>query len=405
MKILQIVVFIFCIQSLCFSQNSDAAFTKVYQRINSVKMLDMDKTSPDYSKDSLEVLEINQLLSFLNNFLNSEHKLNGSANFNFAGNENDVTSLFKIGVGASIDHGLYPYELDLSTNIQTVIQNGTFQENISDVDISFDFHPITPGVDAKNDGLWLENYVMVKRFNDGFLGIEQRYEAGFGVILNWFSNKLTNNGTANATSLDAKPTYNVHGDDLVRCLESCYNKKSILNLSAAETGTLSYTRERFKRGNKKKFSKLRLALLAGVYYEIEQARAQNTILFNGKDSTFNELFDATNKLRLAIRPTLSWKPKDGYTLKIYPYFKLPVGNIYDTVREGNLEDRRIDYFLDIQTSFKINIESNFAISIFYRLLYDNAPKRKYLQQNDGSFVLLSGQERHSNFGVSLNFGF
>ena len=405
MKVLLCILLFICINSVCYSQNSDAAFTKVYQRINSVKMLEMDKSSPNYSKDSLEVIEINQLLTFLNNFLNSEHKLNGTANFNFSGNESDATNLFKIGVGASIDHGLYPYELDLSTNIQTVIQNGTFQENISDVDISFDFHPITPAVDAKNDGLWLENYVLVKRFNDGFLGIEQRYEAGFGIILNWYSNKLTNTGITNAASLDAKPTYNVHGEDLVRCLESCYNKKSILNLSASESGTISYTRERFKRGNKKKYSKLRLALLAGVYYEIEQARAQNTILFNGKDSTFNELFDATNKLRLEIRPTFSLKPKDGYTLKIYPYFKLPLGKTYDIVRAGNLEDKRIDYFVDIQTSFKMRVETNFAISIFYRLLYDNAPKRKYLQQSDGSFTLLSGQERHSNFGISLNFSF
>lgn len=405
MRFLQIcVLFLLSMNHPC-AQNSDAAFSKVYARINSVKMLDMDKASPEYSKDSLEVIEINRLLSFLNNFLNSEHKLNGNANFNFSGNENDVSSLFKIGVGASIDHGLYPYELDLSTNIQTVIQNGNFQENISDVDISFDFHPITPAVDAKNDGLWLENYVLVKRFNDGFLGIQQRYEASFGLILNWYSNKLTDTGISNQKALDAKPTYNVHGEDLIRCLESCYNKKSVLKLSESETGTIAYTRERFKRGNKKRFSKLRLALLLGVYYEIEQANAANTIKFNGVDSTFNIPFDATNKVRMEVRPTFTWQPKDGYTFKIYPYFKLPLGQTYDIVEGGGLVDKRLDYFLDLQTRFNVRVERNFSIGIFYRLLYDNAPKRKFLQQADESYVLLSGQERHSNFGMSLSFGF
>ena len=405
MKILNLFIVFFACAITIQAQYSDGDFSLIYDKINSKKFYQLDRTAENYFKDSTEIVEINQLLDFLNQFLNQELKLNGSGFFSFGGNESDLNNLFRMGVGASIDKGLYPFELDFSTGIQTIVQNGVFQENLSDIDISLDFHPIIPKIEAKSDGLWLENYVFIKRFNDAFLGIEQRYEVGGGFTFNFFNSKLTKSGSNNEKSLNSKPTYNVYGDDLIRCLQSCFKTKNILSLTAAETETISYTRERYLRANKKKYSKLRLAMLVGLHYEIEKANAQNIVRLNDRDTLLLRSFDATNRLRWQVRPTIKWQPKDGYTFRLYPYFKFPLGSMYDTVSENGNEDKRFDYFLDLHSSINIRVEKNFGINIFYRLLYDNAPKRAFIKQEDATYVLLEGQTKHSAFGVSLNFGF
>ncbi|MCB0663295.1 MAG: hypothetical protein KDC24_11180, partial [Saprospiraceae bacterium] len=319
------------------------------------------------------------------------------------------------GVNANMSKGAYPYEFDFAINVQTTIQNGQFQENLSDIDVSFDFHPIVPDINKemertdgkRRDGLWLESFAFVKRFNNSFLGIEQRYETGVGFIFNFFSkNKLTRTGIANRKAMEEIPKYDVYGDDLARCLEECYVKKSILQLSQFEAQAISNTRERYQRSNFKKYSKWRTGLLVGVYYELEDALAANEILLNGETTQLTVDFEATNKIRLELRPIFSFQPKDGYKLKIYPYFKLPVGapNSVVVSPEG-VRDVRYDWFLDAQSSFDIRLEDGFSISFLYRLFYDNAPKRAFVQQNDGTYTLLVGQKVHSNFGVAFNFGF
>ncbi len=403
MKNIIIIILLAFTSNLSFSQGSDKDFKSVYNKVNEQNIFVIeDEDKETFSKDSAEIVEMKGLLNFLNDYIKDERSLNGDAGFSFSGSENDLNNLFDLGVSGSMDMGAYPSELDFNLQIQTTIQNGFFSENLSNVDMSYDFHPYIPKAEKKSDGLWLENFLFIKRFNNSFLGIEQRYETGAGVIFNFYSKKLTQAGNDNQADLDNIPKYDIYGNDLRRCLETCYLKESVLDLNENDIDVLVNTRERFSRTNRKQYSKLRLALLVGFYYELEQAFAENEILFNQKDSIMNVAFDATNKLRWEIRPSLTWQPKDGYKLKIYPFFKLPIGNVFDTT---NPDDKLYDYFLDFYTSLQIDIEDNFFISLNYRLMYDNAPRRIFLQQNDGSFVLLTGQKQHSNYTISLNFAF
>ncbi len=407
MRINPFLVSILCIHVTVGAQNTDKEFFKVYKRINAQRIFHIDKSDlSTYYLDSLEVVEMQSLLEFYNTYLNQEHKLNGKAGFSFNGNESDINKFFRIGVSGKIDKGVYPSELDFDLNVLTTIQNGVFQENFSDIDVSFDFHPYRPAAESKNDGLWLENYVFVTRFNNNFLGIEQRYETGLGFVFNLYSkNKLTQNGIANNHKLNKIPRYEIYGDDLKRCLEECYLKKSILKITEHESKTIINTRERYARSNIKKYSQLRLALLLGIQYELEKSMATNEINFNSVDTLLTEEFEATNKIRWQVRPSITWQPTDKYKLKIYPFFKMPIGNQYSVVRQGALVDRRYDYFVYLISSFSIQVDDNFQIALNYRMLYDNAPKRKYIQQNDGSYILLVGQKHNSTYGISFAFGF
>lgn len=404
--LLVIVVAIQCAQ--VHAQNTDSDFLKTYYRVNAQRFFDLDKSDiHKYQKDTLEILEIQQLLDFFHRYLKEEHRLNGKAGFSFVGNETSTTNLFKIGVNGSIDKGSYPYEVDFSLDVQTTIQNKEFKENLSDIDVSFDFHPYVPSVGTKNDGLWLENYVVLKRFSNNFLGIEQRYEAGAGVIFNLFSrNKLTDRGRTNLSNFNNFPQYAYYEGDLKRCLEDrCTLKESVLGITEAEIETLVNTRERYKRSNLKKYSQLRLGILLGVYYELENTIVENSLVLDGEERIVTKKFDASNRFMWEVRPTLVWRPNDRCKLKIYPYLKMPFGDPYSNISEGGNVDRRLDYFVDLITALDIKVDKNFSVAIKYRLVYDHAPRRIFIQDSAGEYLLLMGQKQHAHYGISFNFGF
>lgn len=430
------------------SQVTDGEFISVYKSIqNKSRNAFILKAEDSTSNKNFELLkETNQLLDFLYEYIDSEHRLNGKGGFNFAGNQTSKNNLFKVGAGVSIDQGVYPYELDFSANVQSLLKDGDFQENFSDLDISFDFHPYTPSAFSKQkkyeakinelehekttnsteeenkqyllnkymskiekvkdiNGLWLENYVILKRSSDSYLGLDQAYNLGAGFIFSFYSKAMTKKGRANQEEMNRKPTYEMHGNDLIRCLTNCAPINNVLQLSASEIETLMSGRYRFLISNRKQYSQLRLSLLVGAYYELEKSTISNTINFNGKDTTMSFPFKPTNRPYGEIRPGIVWKPKDKYKLKIYPFLKIPLDRIKDKVSEGALSDIRTDYFIDFQSSFTIAIEDNFEIGIYYNMLYDNTPYRLYLKQSDNSFILFSGENKRSSFGINLSFGF
>lgn len=406
------------------SQISEKAFLKTYNKINSKKIFNLDKSdSVKYAQDTTEIGETQRLLTFYNSYLEKEYQRNGKAGFSFNGNENNLNSLYKIGVNGKIDKGSYPYELDFTINTQTTIQDGVFQENISDIDVSFDFHPLALHPNYSKSDLWLETYTFAKRFKNNFLGIEQRYEVGAGVIFNCYSGRkrkkrntkspefmFTNTGLNNLKGLNKLPKYKILNDSshtLRRCLETCYSKESILDLTKEDIDALVNINERYKQSNIKKYSKLRLALLVGVYYELEEAVAKNQITLDERDSIITRDFSATNRFCYELRPTLVLQPMDKCKLKFYPYIKMPFSQRESIVQ--NLEDNSTsddtDYFLDVVTSFEIILEDNFSISLNHRFIYDNAPRRANIQQMDGSYIFLTGQKKNSIYGISFNFGF
>lgn len=430
------------------SQISDGEFISVYKSIQSKsRNAFVLKAEDSTSYKNFELLkETNQLLDFLYEYIDNEHRLNGKGGFNFAGNQTSKNNLFKVGAGVSIDQGVYPYELDFSANVQSLLKDGDFQENFSDLDISFDFHPYTPSAFSKQkkyeakinelerekttnsteeenkqyllskymakiekvqdiNGLWLENYVLLKRSSDSYLGLDQAYNLGAGFIFSFYSKAMTKKGRANEEEMNRKPTYEMHGNDLIRCLTNCAPINNVLQLSASDIETLMSGRYRFLISNRKQYSQLRLSLLVGAYYELEKSTISNTINFNGKDTFMTFPFKPTNRPYGEIRPGIVWKPKDKYKLKIYPFLKIPLDRIKDKVSEGALSDIRTDYFIDFQSSLSIAIEDNFEVGIYYNMLYDNTPYRLFLKQLDNSYVLFSGENQRSSFGINLSFGF
>lgn len=342
-------------------------------------------------------------LKLYRKFEQEETKLNGRVRFGFTGNESDLENISKIRAGIGIDNGVYPYELDLKTNLQTLIQDGVVVENISDIDISFDYHP------RMGNGLFLETFVFLKRFNNSYLSIDYRFDAGCGIVLNLYSsNKLLPTGNMNVDRLSTLPAYKIANGNLWKCFdEVCRGLgANTISLSPMEVSYIDDVRYNFDKTNIKKYAKLRLALLLGIYYENEKAKLERELLLNNVETLFFSDFNATHKLRWEVRPTLVYKPSEIFIIRFYPYIKFPMQQWYDVVAfDSNISDRRADIFYDIQASISAKITKNISIGLQYRYFRDLAPKRVYHVNTDGQPFLVVGQETNSFYNLEFMFGF
>ncbi len=395
-KVLFLTFFTFFLfYSSSFGQGYEEDFEQVYNKFKNQKLETI--SGPE---DQKELTEFIQLMNYLNSFTDNEEALNGGVNFGLSGDETELRNLLQINAGVNIDYGNYPYQLDFSTSIQTIINNGVFQENVSNIDISFDYSHVNAG-----NGLWLENYILLKRFSDNYLGINQRYEAGLGFIFNYRSKRLTPTGTKIQNELDRKPSFQKNGEDIIVCYEElCSRSNNLQKLTKEECETIALTRKVYKNANRKKYNRLRLALLLGVFYEIDQSIAQNNIMIGGVDSLFTASFPTQTFLRWEIRPTFEFQPNDMLKIKINPYIKLPLGSTNQSeVRFSNLLDKRNDFFFDLRSSITAKVSKKISFGMSYRYLYDNAPNRLFLTEGFTVPQLLLAQQSHHIY--QMNFGF
>ncbi len=448
MKKVKAISIISLFSILVFGQTTDKEFEELYKNVGAKKhiLAGLNKQDTNTMDDLKLANETYQLLDNLYEFMNREHRLNGRGYFDFAGNETKKNSVYRFGTGISIDQGLYPYELDFSADVQTLLNDGVFVANESNIDISFDFHPYVPLAESriskyeskireiqsmknptdiekenneyllskyqkkianayKANGLWLENYIIAKRFSDGYLGIESRYEIGGGFIFSFYSNGMVKKGRTIRDQINRKSIYKSQEQDIIRSLKSLTPTHNLLQLSPGDIEVISDSRSRYLIANKKQNSKLRLSFLLGAFYKVEKTIIDNTILFNGKDTSMTVDINPTNRFESVVRLGLVWKPKDKYKLRIYPLVIFPFDKLKNVVEEGGNSDERLDYFFYFNSTLEIEVEKRFSVNLFYRYFYDNAPSRVFLKQLDNTYVLLLNEQHKSSFGMGLNFDF
>jgi len=366
------------------------AFLKLYEKYESSSGFDGPKEDTAGYEESLKAMKL------LRDLYSKETALNGKGAFSFSGNESSGSDLYKFGAEISLSKGMYPVQLEYSSKVSMQAKDVELQERLSDLAVSFDFHPCSPANDdpvVNTDGLWLENFVFMKRFSDEFMNIKQKYEVGFGATVNCYSSTFTKNGDDNNDLLS--------NDELFKGIGH-----RPLSMTEAESRVLQKARETLLRANTKRYSTYRLALLLGLFFEIEEADASGALRFNDVDTVLTVSRPTTHVPRWELRPTLEWRPFDRYLLEIDAYFKLPVPWEWeDVVETGGASDKRGDVFIDFQSTFSIQMEDGLIVSLQYRYLYDHAPPRVFRTDDNGMPVLLLGQVRHHQFGLSIGFTF
>ncbi|RMH68109.1 MAG: hypothetical protein D6685_02725 [Bacteroidetes bacterium] len=310
-----------------------------------------------------------------------QERLRGTISFGLNGDETGDEHLYKINAGVTLARGQYPSEVEFASRVGVTLDGDAFQENVSDLRLSYDYHPTLP---------W-EAFVFLERRTDNFMSIDQRYEVGGGVVLNRFLG-LTEDGRARRDVLTRRDTVQPVFDAL---------------LSPAEQRLLARAHAQALPAIHTRYSRMRLALLVGVLAEFEQA----TLTWTAPDgTTLDERAQGRrSKLRWEVRPTLDVQPVDGLEWKLRPYLKLPSPWVWtETIGRGDAATRRADYRLDLYTDLTVSLDGadvfggGVSLTLSYQMLYDHAPPYARVEPPGGEPILLQAEDLHHV--VRLSFG-
>ncbi|MEZ5002777.1 MAG: hypothetical protein R2730_07055 [Chitinophagales bacterium] len=335
--------------------------------------------------DSLSIEKVDQLKAFSKTLdviedIKESKSFSGKAIMGFNGEttREDDNSLFNLYGGINLDWDLYPGELDFYTSFGVTFSDGDLKENVSRIDISYDH--LQPNV---GNGLMLENYVYINRGTDAYLGVDQRYELGGGFILNHWINKMI-------SEEDKFPKPLRSQEEIEQWRAMVGNEVGDKNFDHLQ----SSFQEAYNK-NKKSKSKLRVALLTGLFFELQQTTVRDTIAL-----------DPTYHFRWQMRPTMDIKLKDGWKVSLRPYFKMPMPwEWQDVVSDsfGN-ESARADFLVDFSGSITTQLASKrVEIGFIYHLVYDNAAPRIFIEDTDeGTSRLLKNNDLHQSFRMSMS---
>jgi len=280
-------------------------------------------------------------------------------------------------------------------NIQ--IKDGKLQENLSSLKVSYDrFIPL------EKKPLLLEWYVFMARTGNQFMGVNQRYESGGGLIIShWkrFKNK-DKVITHNYWKLKEGIKYNEATKALSFCNDVC---KVDSVLSEKEKKTIGNARNNVLQYIRINETKFRIALLAGVFYEAESISFADSLSTNTGVQFQTKDFDATNRFRFNLRPTFDFHISN-VTLKIRPHFKLPLTGDWLIERDGrSVYDMRFE----LPVSLGLEISKSFSLSIEYRLFHDQAPNSyltSYIATDGRPIYLTANRNNHvTTFSVKYKF--
>ena len=341
----------------------------------------------------------------------------GTIFFGLNGQEVKRDNFFVINTGIALSNGTYPFKFELNSGILAQIQNGRFNETVSNVSISFDYN-------FSERDLSKQSYVFINGTNNSYLGIDQRYEIGGGFILNYYSgNKSRKIERVRNQIIDKRNTTGLT-EEGVQKLKALNGEKSSFNSTdrflrdqleeyregeeekdSEEVSALLRKRRSVVNTLIKKFSTMRLSILAGINYELEKT-ADSLDLFDG-DIKRNGNFEATNRYRLVLRPGVDWKG-ENFSFSSRYYIKSGMfEDFYNRVDDGINTDKRLDYWTEWVTSLQFNFTEKIGVSIAYTLFYDNAPNRAFydISTSGGSeFRLFSAEDRFKAILLSFTYG-
>lgn len=348
-------------------------------------------------------------LGFIRKIEKSE-SIQGSVKFGFNGNEVDNSNLYTILTGMEANYGIFPLEINAKMDVQTQVSNGDFEENLSNLHLSMDYH-----LDKE---MLLETYAFVARTKNKFLGIDQRYELGGGIIVNLYSGvlpkaKLTGKGEKLLKKLKAwqekYPVETLNEIPIKQCLEDYCITKNIL--SKEEIKKLFEVQESHEKTLKKKYSKFRLGLLTGFNYEIERTKENLTLYNQDLDTPLNRTFDTTSLLRLTVAPKFEVQG-DNFVWKNTLFFKIGLLNVVDNIilpdedlTNIDIQDEKSDFWIDLRTSFSFKLTKKLSFVSSLNYVYDNAPKRIFFENSEGNFDIASAEDSFTGINFELKYTF
>ena len=240
---------------------------------------------------------------------------------------------------------------------------------------------------------------------------------GGGIILAHYAHKLTPRGKSivkkiNKVNFD-KENFNATSGIWNLCSDYCarYNTDFV---TEDDVAAIEKVQRNSNLSLRKIFSRSRIGLLFGIFLETEKINASGKLKTSQGDESFSYSFTPTQKVRWELRPTIDLRPSDTWSLKIRPYFKLPMPwQWHHTVSNGTLVSKLEDYRIDLETSLSIglndfidNQNKNVDFILIYNMYYDNAPQRIYVEDPyTKAPVLFAANKFHKMFSFNFKVDF
>ncbi len=305
-----------------------------------------------------------QALSFLRAEEERQRALKADIMFGLSGDEAGARSLFKLNTGISLSRGVFPSELTVVSRFLMQVRDNVLQEEVTSLAISYDYHTTT----------MFEYFAFAERFTDTFLGIQSRYEIGFGgrvgVDLGFVGPRRVDDaiaviephlGPAQTALAGVRRAGDAPGPDFAAFQRAAHNLDHIAHDNQA---------------------RLFIGVAASVFAELERSEFEaTTIPATGSVGAADQirskvLLDSEHRYRLSIRPTLKFRPSQQVAITVFPYFKLPL----DGKRHVNTpRGRRLDYRRDVLSDMTWSIRQdqtgleNVDVIFTFNHFFDNVP--------------------------------
>jgi hypothetical protein len=272
----------------------------------------------------------------------------------YYGDASSDRELNKLDINAALAKGGYPNDLkfDFSSSVQ-LKHSGIktdYIENVTTLLLSYE-HLMLP---------FFKAYGFVERFTDTYLSIQQRYETGAGVK-GEFELGLTDTGRKKVKDVF----------EFMRAADEARAQK----VSGGEevAAALAVDPELVQNtliGLRKKYALLALGLACTTMAEIERASID---LPDGS----SKLIDPRRRFRVALRPSLMFRPSDSLSIKWQTYYKMPAfGPTHAIAFDGSMRyDKRVDTFVTIRYDLPKAPAWARRVSLLidYKYFFDNNP--------------------------------
>lgn len=341
-----------------------------------------------------------ELLDNLQKLVGAELKPRFSGTVGMVGNEAGENVSAKIDVKITSDIGEYPLQFDLAVGISTILDKDGLKESISDVDVSLDYHPL--------DDLWLEVFGAAAGASNTFLGIDRRYTAGSGVILNWYFPWMLDPGEEGLAGIgNDQPAF----DSAI----GAYDKILKVGLKPPETKALSHIWNGARLSNQKRNAILRLALLAGFYGEIEHVIVNDEVPWSVSEQGTLRKFDTIvtydfgNRYRLLwyLRPTIVFRPIEAILIRAESYIQFPASPSQAEEApsvNGTVADKT-DIQFDSKITLGVTVKKDTKIELGYQHISDRLPRMVVIKDGLDNDVLVEAPNQFSKVTVGVRFDF
>jgi len=386
------------------SQDSRKTIDKIYYEL----LKDSVLLDSSYTIGSIKYIK-KDLLEYLLLIRKQEEIQNtftGKLNFGIENNDSKDLEITRIDVGVHLKRGTFPGEFKFDSNVNLQLRDTKLVENLSTLGMSYDHH--------FSNKLDYEGYGFIKRSSNDYLNINQRYEVGIGIVRNIYLSgkkykKVTENNRLTKVGKEEYDTFykkdkDINIDNLTICNDTICQ---LIQFNEKEKKAFRTSSERALQSLRKRKSRIRISVLAGINYEIEKTN-DSVKLYNNSLNPKKNNFDPTNLVRFVLGPNLDLNINE-LTFNTRAYLKLGIseGELNDKVIFNNLRSTKTNYRIEWSTTASVKLTSKIGFRGTFLYEYINAPKREYFDASVNNqpvnIQLFSAADRFTKFTLGLTY--